>query len=311
MRKKLSDSFIYTELLKNNLLDEKLKGVNPLIDKIPDEKIADSIDTIRKKFNFELKGNIFELLNSNKIVLIMNTSKPIPRYINVFGKKVNGQPVVVIDISSYGKYNNEGNINIFPRTLYGLLQNALVLYTVTTKFPKIERNTTLAIVTSLGYAKMFCHVLDKILGININPVRSDISYFLVTKFFLKCIYGYEDSEESINNIARNNTINKSELSLLLEMENELNKEKLYNHFMDFCRELNKLEGFKRLNGRNFIDNYLQMYGEASMLSIDYLPSFISVILGTNVAAQINKDYIIDSVCGKENRKIISEFAKIV
>ena len=311
MKRKLTDSFIYTELLRNNLLDSKLKGVNPVLARIPDDRLEEPLETIKKKFNFDLKGDILELYNDKKIFLIMNIDKPIPRYINVFGKIVNGKPVTVIDLSAYGKLDSNGNINIFPRTLYGLMQNALVLYTVTTKFSKIERNTPLAVASSAAYAKMFCHVLDKILGININPIRSDISYFLVTKFFLKCVYGYEDDQTVISEIARNNTINKTELETLLEMEQSLNLEKLYNNFMDFCRELSNLEGFKRLNGRNFIDNYLQMYGEASMLSIDYLPSFISVVLGTNVAAQINKDYIIDSICGKENKKVSLEFAKIV
>lgn len=311
MKRRLIDSEVYNQLVANSKLLSTINLINPTLDKIPDEKISDSIDFISKKFNFDFKVKILDYLREGKLILVMNSDRPLPRFINIFGKVYNGKPIVVIDISAYATMNKDENISIYPKTLYGLLQSGMILYDVTTKFSKLETNATLAMYSAKAYSKLICHVLDKMLGININPTRSDIAYFLVIKFFLKAVYGYEDREEAIDEIASKLTINKTSLEFLKEMEDTLNREVLYKDFFSFLNEMKKLEGFRQLQRRSFVDQYLRQYGEASILSIDYLPSFLSLILGTDVAAGINKDYIIDSICGKENRKISMEIAKIL
>lgn len=307
----LNDSAIYRELAYNSELQHNLKNIGGYNSTISKEKIEDSVNTITKKFNFEMKSDVLNTYNKGNIQLIRNIDFSLPRFLNVIGKKVNGKPVVYVDITPYAKEGPNNTLDVFPRTLYGLMQNGFVLYSYITRFDKISRSVGLAKYSSAAYSKLVCTIMDKILGINIRPARSDIAYFLVNKFFLLNVMNYEADEKTINDMAYNNTINKTNIELLKEMEGILNRDKLYEDIFSFFLELNKLEGFKSLNIRSYIEQYLRMYGEASMLSLDYFPSFISMILGTNVTANINKDFIIDSICSKDSRYIVSEFAKLI
>lgn len=307
----LNDSAIYRELAYNSELQHNLKNIGGYNSAISKEKIEDSVNTITKKFNFEMKSDVLNAYNKGNIQLIRNIDFSLPRFLNVIGKKVNGKPVVYVDITPYAKEGPNNTLDVFPRTLYGLMQNGFVLYSYITRFDKISRSVGLAKYGSAAYSKLVCTIMDKILGINIRPARSDIAYFLVNKFFLLNVMNYEADEKTINDMAYNNTINKTNIELLKEMEGILNRDKLYEDIFSFFLELNKLEGFKSLNIRSYIEQYLRMYGEASMLSLDYFPSFISMILGTNVTANINKDFIIDSICSKDSRYIVSEFAKLI
>lgn len=311
MRRRLTDSEVYQQMAKTRNLETKIKNFCPVRDKVSFEKMSDTMEIIRKKFNFNMKADIMELLNNDKIIIVYNRENAMPRFMNVFGKKVNGEVVVLVDITAYANIDKNGNIDIFPRTLYGLLQNAMILYYVTTKFHKIEISNPLATFSARAYTKLVCGIMDKILGININPTRSDIAYYLTAKYFLINVYGYEGNEGTINDFARNATINNTELNLLKEIENELDTKKLYSNFMNFMEEISRLDGFHSLQFRSFMEQYLRQYGEASLLSVDYLPSFLALIMGTNVSAQLNKDYIISSICSKEAVRITTEFAKII
>ena len=54
-----------------------------------------------------------------------------------------------------------------------------------------------------------------------------------------------------------------------------------------------------------------MYGEGSLLALDYLPSFIQMISSSVIGGNLVKDYFIDSVSGKSNNKIYVQFCSIL
>jgi len=54
-----------------------------------------------------------------------------------------------------------------------------------------------------------------------------------------------------------------------------------------------------------------MYGESTLLAMDYLPAFLNMIFASIVGGNLNKEYIIDSVAGKTNNKAFMEFSKLI
>ena len=72
-----------------------------------------------------------------------------------------------------------------------------------------------------------------------------------------------------------------------------------------------LKDLIKLNIRTFIENYVRMYGESSILSIDYLPSFYHLILSSVISGNLVKDSMIDNVSGKFNSKIYLAINKLI
>lgn len=315
MKRKLSDSKIFNELVYNQKLKTNLKYFNTTNESVPLQLLEDSTTAILKKMNFTTKDVTMKYLRDGSIRVVNNPEYSLPRFLNVVGKITPTGLNVIVDISAYGtmsQTNGQDTLSIYPKTLFSLLQNGMILLELNKKWDRYTSNINLIRNAAMSYTRLTCKVLDKMMGININETKSDIVFFIMAKFFILNVCGVEILDtEAVNMLAREITINGTSLEFLLEAEAILDTDKAYSNIFSLFTELKKLDGLAKLNIRPFIEQYLRMYGEGSMLSLDYLPSFISLIFATYVGANINKDYIIDSVSGKTNARIINEFMKVM
>ena len=60
-----------------------------------------------------------------------------------------------------------------------------------------------------------------------------------------------------------------------------------------------------------MENFTRMYGEGSLLALDYLPSFIQCICGAAIGGGLNKDYMYESVAGKIIQNLYLTISKLV
>lgn len=322
--KSMSNSFIFKELIDGNNLRNKIKNINLDRDYVSPSRIS-AIETLNKKFNFPLKTEVMKYLNTNKIKIIYNKDNAFPRYMNIVVRKdsIRGAYAIVditnyatlIEKGSYAEVDNDGRpIEILPKILYTFLLNATISIIFADKGDKMLYETNLYRWASMSYTKLVCKILDKMMGIGINEERSDVVHYLVSKFFLISVVGMNDIE-STNKIAMLSVYDNTSYEFLNEMEIDLKKKRpnynMYSDINNFFIVLQGLATLEKLNFRSFMEQWLRMYGETTMLAVDYLPSFISLTFSTEINAGINKDYIIDNVAGRTNSKVISEFCKLV
>ena len=162
----------------------------------------------------------------------------------------------------------------------------------------------------IAYCKLAGKILDKLFAINIDPFRMDLLYFLLAKFFLINLCD-RSNNETVDNIAYNSCcLNGSSLNLIKEEELNLNKN-LYQDIFKFFNTITSINSLSTLNIRTFIENWTRMYGESTLLALDYLPSFLSFIYGTAINANIAKDYIVENTAGKAILESYIEFGKLL
>ena len=161
--------------------------------------------------------------------------------------------------------------------------------------------------SSIAYSKMVGKILDKLYAIKIDQFKSDLIHFLIAKFFIINLCGRLNTENT-DEIAYASCFNKSTKTLIIEEASSLD-ERMFDSFELFIKEISTL-GMKNLNVRIFIENFARMYGETSLLGIDYLPAFLSIIFGTAINANLGKDSIILTIAEDHVQHAYVEFFKL-
>lgn len=306
--KKLSDSSLFKEMLAGPKLTKNIQGINLDRDRIPLANLSEQLNTINKKMNFSTKGQVFSYLNNGSIVLFNNPEVSLPKYLATFGKMGQNGLISVVDLSKYAVVR-ENSIDVFPRTLYGLLQNAMVLLELSNNWNKYTMNIDFIKNSAISYSKLVGKVLDKTFAINIEPVKSDLIHFYLAKFFLINMCE-KSNNETTNNIAYKSCFNGTKLEMILEEEKQFD-ENVYESIFNLFLNLKKLNGLENLKIRSFVENWVRMYGEGTILALDYLPAFVGMIFSVAIGAGLHKDHLIDSVSSRSNAKMLFDFGKLI
>lgn len=306
--RKLSDSAIFNQLASNEQLMLSINSINFTRDKIDFRELEEEINSINRRMNYPTKGKILYNVTNNNIALINNPSIVLPKYMNVIGKLHDRKMCPVIALNNNVTFKN-GNMEVMPKTLFALLQNATILLELFNNWNRYTMHVELIKNGSISYSRLMGKIFDKIFAINIDDFKSDMVHFFLAKFFLINMCDRAMSE-TINNIAYSSCFNKSNLELILDQEKKFSSD-VYKSIFSLFTNMKSIHGLEGLNIRSFIENYVRMYGESTLLSLDYLPSFFNMIFSSIVNGNLNKEYIIDSVCGKTNNRLFLEFSKLI
>ena len=305
--KKVTDSFIFQQLLKNENVASSIKAIVPSKNKVDEKAIEEQLRVIDKRMKYAGKDVVMELYQEGIINVIYNPSIKIPKYLNTFLKPEGNKIVALSDITNFARISKEGNADITAKTLFTLMQNAAINYELFSHWNKYTTNVNMVKNGAIVYAKMLGKVIDKLYAIKIDNLRSDLIHFLLAKFFIINMCD-RVATTTVDEIAYHAIPNKTSLALL-QAEAEQIPEDAYENLEKFIKALSTLN-MKNLNIRIVIENYARMYGEASLLSLDYLPAFFAVIFGVAIQGAIYKDYVIESLCGKQIESLYVEFFKI-
>jgi hypothetical protein len=125
--------------------------------------------------------------------------------------------------------------------------------------------------------------------------------------------GFEERVDSdiVNNIALKSCIDSSfNPEYIDKYINDTLTDDDFTDVIKFFELLKKIDGFSKLSVRSFVEQYVRMYGEGTLLTIDCLPMFLGMCHAVAVGSNIHRTYLINSVVEKELAKYVIEFNKI-
>lgn len=306
--KRLSDSAIFTKLINNPELLSKMKliiaknGIQLLTPKDLESPYAD----INRRIKYSTKGPIMEKISKGIIIPFKDTKTKLPTYLHtVTGKGMNGDFNVYVNLERY--MNSSGDI--YPKTLFTLLQDSLLAYELAKKWDKYVNNIDFVKDCSWIYSRITTKILDKTFALDLDQFNSDLLSYIFAKFFIINMCGRTDNDLN-DNIAYKCCFNKSSIDLIKQEEESLSPNR-YNSIFDLIDALKEIKTIKDINVRSFIENFTRMYGEGSLLALDYLPCFIQCVCGAAIGGGLNKDYMYESVAGKVIQNLYLTISKIV
>jgi hypothetical protein len=308
--KKISDSALFRQVASNASVIQAVKDIHIERDKVDIQKLDEPMNIINRRLPVATKGKTIQYLNNGSLVLINNPMVRLPKYLNTFGKAYGNKIVAIVDIGYYVNENKAtGMYDAYPKTLFNLMQNGMILLELVNNWNRYTNNMTILKNGAIVYSKLVGKVMDKLFAINIDNFKQDLINFFLAKFFLINMCDKVDSD-TIDNIAYHACLNRSSLKLIKEEEVKF-EDDAYQDIFKLFENIREVKGMQDLNVRSFVENWARMYGESTLLALDYLPSFLSMVFGSVVAGNVSKDYIIESVAGKFISGMFTEFSKLL
>jgi len=310
--KKITDGFLFSEMDKKFNLKNELMKITEKNSKVATfEEIEENLLIIRRRFNYSSKLGILKEFEKNALILLTDKEKTInvPKALPVWLRlDSNNNITAMINISKYSTYTkNTKMLTIDNRTLYALLQFGYIVRNSAIHFTKITSSVDTLKAFAEIYVKMIVKVLDKLFSLTINKKSTMQASYLIAKFFLSYLCE-KTSNEYLNNLAYKCIFNPTSSLEYLEDDFISRVDSNWNgSIATLINELSKIELLEKLNLRTFIENWMLLYGESTILSLEYLPYFFAHILSSIVSGKINRDFAIDQIAGMEINKIFNTF----
>lgn len=307
MTKTLKDSHVFNNLVVSDKLRSSLKKINVLRDRVPSVDLDADLAVIEKRATYPLKVAILEALQAGHICPVLNPDLGLPKYLNVLPfRDVDGKKKVIADFT---KYASSKRISPAVNTTFGILQNALISYKLDTDWDLYTSNAVLMVDSAVVYSRLATKVLDKLYSVNLDPFESDFISFILAKFFLLTVAGKPNSR-LIDEAAHVACFNQTSLKLIKEREEDYDTDLLYESIITLFSSLNQSPRYN-IKFRSFFENYVRMYGETTIMAIDYLPGFYHMIMSTVTASGIVKEFAVENVIGRQTlTKIYATFSRL-
>lgn len=273
----MEDSFIYKTF--NNSNDILTKMVTVLKIGTPCDK-----SHIEEQYNQIKRGNISPL-NHSVLSAFDNGTLELLYYDNrvklpttipfIVRKGPNGKPIATIFIKGFAKLNDDGTLNIPTKVLYGLMEPAYLALKYHAEPFKLTRSAPVVRVCNHVYTTMMYKLMIRDFAITLDPMLNDSVSYSFSKFCLGNMIGLTNPD-IITSYGKSLLVNPDPMAI--ESVNDAYDKadiKDISDLLNFVKELNPR--LSTLDIRLFIQRYLNTYGPASIMAMDYLPYLIFVI----------------------------------
>lgn len=308
--KNLSETFLFNKTNTVNFINE-VKRINFASDLVKISDLDEQTKIIERRFRFSLLMNVLNAYRKGEIFPLYSENVNITRLIPIFQiAGSNGKPIGIVNIKPFSSKNGN-NYNIDNKQLYALLECNYINLKIRENLNLFLMNQTILRLSTIIYAKLMNKVLDKMFGINLIPERASQINYCLGKFFLLYIIGKKPSQE-VNNIAYSASFTNGDKNLIMNSDAQFT-ENAYNDFEEFFNNLtNNFVGLNKLTIRSFLDNWMIMFGENTVFSVEHFPTMLTnVICGAIFTARINRDVVFENVVGKETNNLHTEICRIL
>lgn len=263
--------------------------IDPHNDVASSDQVRDISFTIKQRINrLAAKDEVLKLLEENKYIIVHNKKLEIPSFMSAMET---GSGKILVDVSSHASSLD----TVIPAKIFGLLQNGLITHKLNTKGQTYINNAAIMRDSAFIYARMINKIFDKTYGSNMDDFRRDLLLFVFAKFFLIKMTGRVYNEEAVEQIAYKSTTQSSTENMIRQFEQDILTKDSYVSIFKLIEDLTTYEPFSSFKVRTLVEQFVRMYGEGALLSLDYLPAFYQTIFGVRSSSFLVKDSVINNM----------------
>ena len=287
--KSIRETFIYSMLDKNgefstNIKTLLTKGVVPT-----SKQLEQAITTINAYYKYTLKTVVMDAYEKGIVRPMMfpkgiTAQHKIPSclpFILVPPKDGGTVPDVVAVIDNYAQFDKDnGIVSIDKQKFYTFLEGAFIARGLNVVFPSIKTNNIMLKECANIWAHMFTRPLNKKYALNVNRTAHQAIMFLAAKFFILNLLRAPQSD-AVDNYARYAA--KYEAQYTDVTLNRINKafaptesNNSFENIATFIEAIGKnghmlTSGIGEITVRDYIKDFISMYSNAALFSLESLP----------------------------------------
>lgn len=307
----MEDSFVYRSFNQANALVEKIVKYIKTSTVLDKSYIDEQYNQMKKLPISPLAQRVVDAYDNGYIELLYSKEVVIGVTLPFIVRRSGDKVITTIFISSFGKFDKDGQFSIPVKQLYALMESAYVALKIQTDPTKIQRNVSLMRMCEDVYTAMYMRILNKNYSLMTNKPLHDKAAYIVNRFFLERIWEYP-------NMGLIDSYASADLQYIDNLDLDLTKEaynsadiKDMNDMLNFIKEISPR--MKDLNVRFFIEQFVNAFHGGSILAMDYLPYLffviINVILGSFLVNQAALNDLIKNIKGIN--KFYQELSKTV
>ena len=304
--KSTNQSYLFNTLNKDNTINNLVKDLMTKGANVGNSQIEEQLMVINKRYKLALKRRVMNQYESGRILLKFSPDVKLPTAMPFFLINTNNGISAVISLSTYSYQLQSSDMSIDPKKLYTLLEAAYIAIDYSTNYARYNANTNVNTHGSKIYAGMIFNAINKKFNIGIDKKKSELVLFFSAKFFMINVLGRDlKSLEIINNMAKKlcKTLS-NDIIMDKDEEFDLNAYKNINLFIAKLAEVCEITN---LNIRNFLETYMQMYGEGTLLGLELFPYFMLNIASAINGAFLNNQYMFETIIEVDGPKLYSAF----
>lgn len=295
--KKYTDTYIYNKFNTYNqqLLAAITKGER--IDKNTEGFMEDVVLEVKRS---KAPTYLLKVLTSGNCVLLY-PKEPLPRMFKVFcakDPKGNGKIKTFIDCTGVLNYNDstrryKTHVDVLIANLVEAKIN--MIYFI---IPKSYISKSSFMITSTRiYAKLMTHLIDYLGNITVIPGNREKMMYYAAKFFLYTVLQASTDEDRINDLASRAVNVKGTESKVFDIMADL--EDNFSSLPGFVLFIQKTFKLDKLTMSLFIEKWMFLYGPSTVLGIEFLPSFISMITNAYLGVFLNNQKSIEKIVSND------------
>ena len=301
-----------------NLLNSKAGAV------VLNSPLKSSIDTMVRVFKEPTVLKIVQAINNREILLVdIPLENNIPDSIPFVKERKDGKDRVIVNVSKYvvsTTIDDNTEYKIDPLKLYALVFPAYVYLKLVS--PTSVLSPDAMKFSAFIWARMFCKVLNKVIGLSTNKDRYNAFMYMAIRFYLKY---YMEAPDGIVDSISQSYIGKEKPYILTFMESQIESKGLnpYENLTEFCKvlfnnEVTNLRGMRidgigdKINLSYFIKQYTTMYSMTALMSLSSFPFFLFTIFSAYKWAGFVNDRALEDVISydkKEMEKLLGSLYK--
>ncbi len=310
--KSISDTYIFKLYDKQIELQKTMMRILTEGELITDARpeIKDMIGEIDRRYHYSSKNFVLDCLRKGKIKLVMNAKQyrlptTIPCYLANTGKSI----VCVVNISNHATYGKDNEIKMDTKNLFYLLQCGATLISCYENYRAISMRAEVQQLSSSMFSKLCLKIFNRMFSISINRERQDIVTYLTSYYFLYNVMGRRSqSMQEMNKKFAIGNCKSSGVLLVNDIDRNIKPEEHFKDldaFIKFVAE--NVGGMRELTTRQFVDNYVNSYGAAMMLSLEFLPTFYHNLFAVVIGSYTNVQNVIENTLDAEIDKLYRTF----
>jgi len=310
----IKDTFIGTVLNMPSIFNEinKIQN-NPEEFVLSQDHIRTISSEIKSKITSYGKMNIIDDLANGYTKVVNTHSVPLTGWVVPSDSGDNGFSSVA---NLFGKVrvNKDAHVITFPvREVFGTLLYAHVNRKFIENTRKIQLNSQLTSNCTLVYTRMIMRLIDSTFATSSIPVQSGAIAYCVAKFFIRYVMCREIGKELENDICYSVAKRHADVTqnTMLEYVSKV-PDAAYEDAQVFFKTLaNQFTILRGMDINMIMRRCILQYGEKSMFMIELFPAFLGYTIASTYSSNLIKDYIFETVLGKEGSVITSTFLSIV
>ena len=281
------------------------------------DKINTALVVIRNRIKSPVFNQLINYLNTGKIVMVYSETVKIPIYLPFILLKTNGtNSTGVVFLNQCDCTPGETEYEVDARKLKTSLESCYFALRIidldSAGNPKLTSPNLIR-----PAAKIYTHAITECINrkytIKLDPEAFNQISFMVSRFFINTVLGYNPDYEMVENLCLYNLKNP-DIGAIRLVNDKFNPE----DFADFGKFMSKLitipelmSRIGKMNVNTFVQMYVTMYNAPMTLALEVFSYLVFNILSVLNTTYVNNYHLLKNIIGEDGENLYAYLVTIL